>query len=413
MQFLSFLPFIILAILVLLAMVSIHELGHYLAGRLFKFEITEFAVGFGGAIGIPKFWCKKSRENIREWKKKIRERKKEPVKEGEFFKPGYYPEEVKDINSNYLFRLQWVNKRREKITIRWFPLGGYCAFLGDDDERAEGAKPFNAHKPWQRLIVFFSGAFFNIVSAVFFSIIFIAIVGFSQPVIARVHETGPAAEILMPGDVLVGVNGRRVGVMNSFSELVDGRKEGDVFELLIVRDDVEITKSVAVRSYVYLDGAGKETSAVGFGILFVDENEEVHFRQQSVGFFRSIGYSVPFTGKLCVMTLRAFGSLFTGRVSMNQVGGPVTAVSMMGRMTQSNFSTIFILLPLMAINLGIFNLFPLPALDGSRMVFTAIEWIRGKPINRNIEAMIHFFGMVLLLGLVILLDVMNAFTRGP
>ena len=109
--------YILLAIVVLLFMVMIHELGHYVAGKILKFKINEFSVGFG-----PKL-------------------------------------------------LQKTKKNGEKITLRALPLGGYCAFEGEDEEGNETPEAFNNQKPWKRLIVLFSGAFFNFLSGIIFSFI--------------------------------------------------------------------------------------------------------------------------------------------------------------------------------------------------------------------------------------------------
>jgi len=103
----GYIGYIIIAILVLLLMVLIHELGHYIAGKILKFKINEFSVGFG-----PKL-------------------------------------------------LQKTKKDGEKISLRVFPLGGYCAFEGEDEEGNSSPNAFNNQKPWKRLIVLFSGAFFN------------------------------------------------------------------------------------------------------------------------------------------------------------------------------------------------------------------------------------------------------------
>ena len=110
--------YILIAILVLLFMVLIHELGHYIAGKVLKFKINEFSVGFG-----PKIFQKK-------------------------------------------------NKSGELISLRVFPLGGYCAFEGETEENKDNPEAFNNQKPWKRLIVLFMGAFFNFLSAIIFAVIF-------------------------------------------------------------------------------------------------------------------------------------------------------------------------------------------------------------------------------------------------
>ena len=92
---------------------------------------------------------------------------------------------------------------------------------------------------------------------------------------------------------------------------------------------------------------------------------------------------------------------------INQMGGTVTTVVTIAQVTQSNISSLLLLIPLISINLAVFNLLPFPALDGARMVFVLIEWIRRKPINRKVEGNIHFIGMIALLAFVLIVDILH------
>jgi regulator of sigma E protease len=126
------------------------------------------------------------------------------------------------------------------------------------------------------------------------------------------------------------------------------------------------------------------------------------------GFFRSIGQATGFSFFTSGRILSAFGGLFTGNTSIREdVGGPITLISTMAEAVSYGFGTIVFIVALISVNLAIFNLLPLPALDGGRIVFAIIEWIRKKPINRNVEAMIHFVGLILLLGMAILFEVIR------
>jgi len=101
--------------------------------------------------------------------------------------------------------------------------------------------------------------------------------------------------------------------------------------------------------------------------------------------------------------------LLTGGIGLSDIGGPLTTISTIAEYSQMNIANLFVFLPFIAANLAVFNLLPIPALDGSRMVFTTIEWIRGKPINRKIEGYIHFGGMIVLFALVIFVDIYHFF----
>ncbi len=102
--------------------------------------------------------------------------------------------------------------------------------------------------------------------------------------------------------------------------------------------------------------------------------------------------------------------LLTGQQALEGIGGPITTISTIATFTQTSFAGFLVLLPLIAANLAVFNLLPIPALDGSRMVFVVIEWLRGKPINPKIEGYIHGIGLLVLLSLVLLLDLFNLLT---
>ena len=114
--------YIILAIAVLLLMVLIHEFGHYVIGRMLNFKITEFSVGFGKAIFSRK------------------------------------------------------NKRGELISLRIFPLGGYCAFAGEDETNPDDKEAFTNQAPWKRILVYLAGVTFNFTTAVIFSLILLCTV---------------------------------------------------------------------------------------------------------------------------------------------------------------------------------------------------------------------------------------------
>lgn len=364
-----FAVYILLAVLILLLMVTIHEFGHYVAGRILGFKINEFSIGFGPAI------------------------------------------------------FQRVNKRGEKISIRVFPLGGYCAFEGEDDivqdshntkdkpkvfeeyekqeeeqEPAETKKTyltFDEQKPWKRIIVLISGALFNILSGIIFSFIFIAVVGNSLPIITEVYDT-PNASLIREDDVIIAVDGHKITILDSLSELLAQKKENQEFTLTVIRDGVE-TDISGIRKVKY-DSDGKQI--IGIGIAIGD------YKIEKYNFLESVGYAFPFTLKMAGAILSAFGDIFRG-IGLDQLSGPVGTITEMAKITQANIYNVLVLLPLLAVNLGIFNLFPIPALDGSKVVFTLIEWIRGKPINRKIENIIHFVGFIFLIGLVILIDLLK------
>ena len=144
------------------------------------------------------------------------------------------------------------------------------------------------------------------------------------------------------------------------------------------------------------------TAGVSMGII-----------QQNVGesynFFEAVLKAWPFCFYLCGLILSALGGLFTGSTAVSELGGTITAISQMAEISSYGISYFLLLLPLIAMNLAVFNILPIPALDGARAVFVLIEIIFRKPVNRTVEAWIHTVGLFVILGLVIFLDVYHFF----
>jgi len=107
--------------------------------------------------------------------------------------------------------------------------------------------------------------------------------------------------------------------------------------------------------------------------------------------------------------LEIFGKLIIGQFSIKQLGGPITTINTIASASQVSMLNLLLLFPLIAVNLAVFNLLPIPALDGARMVFVIIEGIRKKPINRDLEAKIHAVGLIALFALVIVVDILQLF----
>ena len=107
--------------------------------------------------------------------------------------------------------------------------------------------------------------------------------------------------------------------------------------------------------------------------------------------------------------MKALGGIFTGKTALKELGGTVTAISQIAEVSKLGFNNFLLLLPMLAMNLALFNILPIPALDGARCVFVIIEWICGKPVPRKIENIIHTVGLFVLLGLVLFLDVYHFF----
>lgn len=355
--------YVILAIVVLMVMITIHELGHYTIGKIFKFKINEFSIGFGKAIFSHK------------------------CKSGEVF------------------------------SIRLIPLGGYCAFAGEDEDTKDVEGAFNTKPPWQRLLVQLGGVLFNFLSAIIFAFILLVSFGYD---IYKVDNVGAQYQqqaeighydIVQSTDVILAVDDKKVSFVegNSFTALIDSHKVGDVFSLTVRRDGQEIVLDNVTKYYrmnengEYIDKSGNVIpieEADSVGVLGVTKISPYRY-----SFLEAVGNCVPLTGAMAWRILEFLGQLITGKVGLSDVGGPITTISTMAEYSQTNIANLFVFLPFIAVNLAVFNILPIPSLDGARMVFTTIEWIRRKPINRKVEAYIHFVGLILLLAFVVIIDI--------
>lgn len=373
--------YFIVALLCLMLMVMLHELGHYTFGKIFKFRINEFSIGFG-----PKIFSKKNK------------------KTGEIF------------------------------SVRALPLGGYCAFAGEDEEVTESEEIpdakyyFNNRPVWQRIIVLFAGAGFNFLSALIVITIFFAAYGEYFPVVGDVYqhveyqEDGTYTEIpdsqkLQENDIIYSVNGKYVYSLLEFNRLSNLVSDGgDVLDLVVIRDGKKINIELEKNYYLtYVDGEEADEDGNPIKVAKVSENKGIGmslatFSVQRLPFGRAFVHGLTFGYDVLRVTFTSLGQVFNGSVAVSDsMGGTATAIYSLAQLVQAGIPAIIYGFCLLSISIGIMNILPLPALDGSRIVFAIIEGIRRKPLNRKVEGMIHFVGIIVLFALAIILDLLHFF----
>ena len=375
---------IALAIGILLAMVTVHEFGHYIVGKLLHFKITEFSVGFGPAIF-----------------------KKRSKKTGELF------------------------------ALRVVPLGGYCAFDGEDEyEEADEAdeieqeetqaqaqteeypepkgERFNDQAPWKRILVLVAGATMNYLLALLLLVIMFA--GIGRPVYSVVVEkpeqdaaavavqTDISEQGLQTGDRILKINGKGVYLITDYLDALSGEKAGAEIPVLVSADGELITRTLVLAAdanFANMSDTQTLLKAMNiYGLYTVTESQ---------GFFPSIGHSFVYSFKIGGTVLRSLGELLTGKLGINAMGGPVTTISMTAQAASSGLMSFLNIAAFIGVNLAVFNLLPVPALDGCKVIFCLIEWIRKKPVNRKVETIIHFVGIIFLLGFAVLVDLLQLF----
>lgn len=397
---------ILLAIIVLLVMITVHEFGHYIAGRILGFKINEFSIGFGPAI-----------------------LKKRNKKTGRLF------------------------------SVRIVPLGGYCAFDGEDElseerqkkkldseseepfpewaetsekrestEDAEITSPieekteekeetypeptgkrFNDQPPWKRIIVLVAGATMNYLLALVCIVVMFACYG--RPLYSVTKENPNEAPVavqtetgLQTGDVIYKINGKNVYLITDYMNILDGKKAGDTVVITVIAQGKKVDRAV-----VLAEDADFANMSDTNTLLYAMDVYSLSYSPCKEGFFQTIGHSFAYSFKLGGTILRSLGELLTGKLGIDAMGGPVTTIKVTAEVAMSGFASFLNIVALIGVNLAVFNLLPIPALDGCKVIFCLIEWIFKKPVNRKVEAIIHFIGIIFLFGFAILVDLLQLF----
>lgn len=334
----SNIPQILIAFLAFGLMIFFHELGHFITAKWAKIKVNEFAMGMGPAI----------------WKKQ---------------------------------------KGETLYAIRLFPIGGFCAMEGEDgesgDDRSFGKAPL--HK---RMIVNIAGSFMNLL----LGLLILGILSARQPLIgttmvATFDKEAVSNQWLEAGDTILRINNHRVRTDNDM-----------LYELSRDRDgimDMEVTRQTSEGSVekVLLKNVTFKMETVAEDIRTITLDFKVKGIKPT--FLNVVSNSLNWTVVIIKQVWGGFADLFTGRYGFNQLSGPVGVTSAISQAAKFGWKSLFMLIAVITVNLGVVNLLPLPALDGGRMIFLFLEAVRRKPIDPRYEGYVHSIGFVLLIGLMI------------
>ena len=326
---------IVIAILVFSLLILFHELGHFSLAKANGIRVNEFSLGLGPTI------------------------------------LGF-------------------TKGETKYSLKLLPFGGACMMEGEDEE-SDDDRAFNKKSVWARISVVAAGPIFNFIMAFVFSIVLIACVGVDKPVLTDVIDGYAAQEAgLSSGDTIVKMGGKNINFykeVSAYAAFHVGEPVGIVYE----RDGQEYTTTLTPK---YDEEEGRYL----YGFIASGMRERT-------GFFETIYYSFCELGYYIDTTIESVKMLITGGVSVNELSGPVGIVQNMGQVYEESvqndgyyyaFLNMLNWTIMLSANLGVMNLLPIPALDGGRLVFLAVEAIRGKPIDPNKEGMVHMIGIILL-----------------
>jgi regulator of sigma E protease len=284
--------------------------------------------------------------------------------------------------------VQW-GKKETKYSIRLFPIGGYVKMEGEDED-SDNPRAFCNKGVLARMAVVFAGPFMNFVFAIIFFMVAFMYFGTpsSDSIIGEVTPDGPAYEAgLQDGDIVMAINGNEVSTWEDMTSYIQPAG-GESLSLKVNRDG-EIFETQIVPEY---------NDEYGYALIGITQHIE------KANIFQSIKLGCVETYEFTVLLIQSLYQMVTGQMAVD-VAGPVGMVSIVGQYANEAFMYLFMLAGILSINLGIINLLPFPALDGSRLVFLAIEGIRRKPVPSEKEAMVHFVGIVILLGLMVVITV--------
>ena len=378
----------IVSVVMFLVMISLHEFGHFIVAKALKFRVDEFSVGMGPLI------LKKQ-------------------------------------------------KGETQYSLRALPLGGYCKF-DEDNPEDDDPRAFVNQKAWKRLIVLLAGGVFNIILGF---VLFIVVVFAISPVRTNVVESVvPNSYIeqsgMQAGDTIVAINGKGVSFYNDISLYTQNFTKDENAQLTVKRNGETIdfnfkpTEQIIETTYTEngadikttVNGAVEETRHADYSDSFVKDDSiigktETVTRyiigftpaQKNINIFNVWGEAWNETKFVVKLIYQSLWQIITGKIGIREMSGPVGIVNEVNTAVNSgSMSWLYVinLVALLTINLGVFNLLPIPALDGGRILFVLWEMITGKRIPPDKEGIVHAIGMALLLLLVLVIsfsDIMKLF----
>lgn len=284
-------------------------------------------------------------------------------------------------------------KDETEYSLRLLPVGGYCKMYGEDEDENElGEGSLNSISPFKRILVLAAGAFMNLVTAIIILMIVYLIAG-TEPstTVSTVLDNSPAYTAgLKNGDTIIKIENYNINSWEDISKAITS-SNGKKINITYKQADNQIKETTMTP---YLD---KASNSYKIGIT----------PEYSRSFLGTITNAFKAFFTYIYLTFDALIGLIRGVIGINQLSGPIGVATIVNQAMSMGSVIVLNITALLAINIGIFNLLPIPALDGSRILFCIIEMIKGSPINREKEGTIHFIGFVLLMGLAIFVAVQD------
>ncbi len=340
---------ILIAILVFGFLVAIHEAGHFTVAKLCGIQVNEFAIGMG-----PKLFGFKKGETV--------------------------------------------------YSLRLLPLGGFCAMEGED-ESSDNKRALNNKSVPQRMAVMVAGAFMNLLLGFILVIITTSIMEKVPTVrIADFKASSSSQQCgLQKDDVILDIDGMSILTSSDLSYKISNTKE-NAFDVTVKRDGKKVLledvkfyyqyqyyPDEETGSYIVVENPAEYTGEIP--LQTAESRFDFYVDSEEKNFFTVMSYSARETFSIGRLIWISLIDMVRGKYGISDMSGPVGLATAIGEATTMGIDYLLNLVTFITINLGIFNLLPLPALDGGRVVFLIIEAIRRKPIPPEKEGIVHFIGL--------------------
>lgn len=333
---------IVIAILAFCVIIIIHELGHFTAAKLCGIQVNEFALGMG-----PVIFRKKGKET--------------------------------------------------EYVIRLLPIGGSVSMEGESDE-SDNPRAFNRKPVWQRMIVILAGPVMNLILGLITAIIYVSTVSaVGTTTISGFTESAYCSEVLQTGDEIVSIENTRIWTTADIQYKLqnNGGRTNENGDLLL---DIKVKRDGETLSFRDVPFPVQQNED---GSMDVDHSVFVLPLERN--FLTVIEYGFREAASVSRMIIFTLADLFKGKYGLKDLSGPVGTVTVVSKSVSIGFPSFMYLFTFITVNVGVFNLLPIPALDGCRFLFLIIEAIRRKPLKPEVEGIVHLvgFGLLMVLMLVV------------
>lgn len=394
-------------------LVFFHELGHFLLAKKAGIMVREFAIGFGPKIlGITKGetlytvrllplggYVRMAGEDF------------DTVELQPGYRVGLYigdSDEVEKIyltqsvsNPDLLFLEAEAADLEKELYIEGYDDDGELVRYnvsrtaviiekGQETLIAPYDRQFESKSLFSRTMTIFAGPLFNFILAFFIFLLIGLLQGVptNEPIISEVQESGPAEQAgMQSGDYIKEVNHTAISTWTEFAEIIQAHP-GESLNFTVERDGERVNVDVVPAT---IEEAGQKFGQIG--VYYTSPVEK--------NVFKAVGYGAEQTWFWFTKILELLGMLVTGKFTIDALSGPVGIYKATGEVAQYGVYSLMHWGAMLSVNLGIMNLLPLPALDGGRLLFFLFEAIRGKPVDKQKEGMVHFVGIVLLMLLML------------